>query len=227
MALASLRLVPTIEIAETPTTLWLRGQPSDEALELKLSSLPTRERFELLPSNQLRRTGHRVPSAKLPELSWQPLNTWLKVKIPVAALPGTEPGRIAIQLVRSSDEREPELLLTTLEEFAGFAKSTAQVRLDRLQFAASADGRVLVRGKPLPPLPGQHFVLQSGFAVAAGFTWKPTVSAEVLARRFDISGGTLVLWNDDGTIVRFHEEQFVPATRSAVVATTKAVEESK
>jgi len=227
MALAALRLGTAIEVAETETEVWLRGPPCDESLDAKLSALPARGHFELLPLNQLRQTGHRVPSARLPDMRWRLLSGWLQVEMPVAALPAREPDPIPLQLMRSADEQEPELLLTTLDEFANFAMSAAQVRLGRLQFAVDADGRVLVRGKPLPPLPGRQFVLHGGVAVAAGFTWKPNVSAEVLVRRFGISGDALVLWNDDGTITRLHSEQFVPATRSAVLVTGQDVSESK
>jgi hypothetical protein len=226
-ALATLRLETAIEIAEAGTEVWLRGQAGDDALDPKLSALPARGRFELFPSNQLRQTGQRVPSARLPDMRWQPLGAWLQVELPVAALPANEPAPIPLGLVRSADEREPELLLTTLEEFTRFATQAAQVRLDRLQFAAAADGRLLVRGKPLPPLPGRRFVLHDGVAVAAGLKWKPGVSAEVLARRFGISGDALVLWKDDGAITRLHAEQFVPATRGAVRATAQSAVESK
>lgn len=226
-ALASLRLVAGIEVAEVEPELWLRGQPADEALAAKLSALPARARYELLATNQLRQVGHRVPSARLPDLRWQPLNTWLRVGMPVAALPAREPSPISLELVRSGNEREPELLLTTLESFQHFATQAAQVRLDRLQFAATTDGRILVRGTPLPPLPGRRFVLHQGMAVPAGFAWQPAVSAEVVARRFGATGDSLVLWNEDGTITPLHSEQFVPATRSAVRATVQAVAEPK
>jgi hypothetical protein len=127
-----------------------------------------------------------------------------------------------LTLVRSSIEQEPELLLTTIDEFKGFAKTAAQVRLDRLQFAANADGSVLVRGLPLPPLPGARFALHGVVAVPAGYSWQPAVSAEVLASRFGISGDTLILWYEDGTFTRLHSEQFVPASRSALGATAAA-----
>jgi hypothetical protein len=225
-ALATLRLTNGIEIAEATSDIWLRGQRADETLDAKLAALPGRERYELLPGNQLRLQGHRVPSARLPNLQWRPLGDWLRIELPVAALPANEPTPIPLRLVRSADERTPELLLTSLAEFTRFSAQAAQIRLGRLQFAASADGRVLVRGTPLPPLPGQRFVLSNGVAVPAGFAWQPAVSAEVLARRFGVSGDGLVLWNDDGTITRFHVEQFVSATRSAVRATGQAVAES-
>lgn len=222
-ALAEQRLANGLEVAEAGADLWLRGPPGEDALDAKLAAVPASGRYELLAANQLRRIGHRVPSARLPALQWQPLSAWLRVELPVAALPANSPAPIPLRLVRSGDEHEPELLLTSLVEFTRFAAQAAQVRLDRLQFAAAADGRVLVRGRPLPPLPGQRFVRHSGLALPAGFAWQPAVSAEVLARRFGVSGDSLVLWNDDGTITRFHGEQFVPATRSAVRETERAV----
>jgi len=226
-ALAALRLVAGIDVAETASELWLRGQPGDETLAAKLSGLPARARYELLAANQLRKLGQRVPSARLPDLRWQPLNTWLQLEMPVAGLPAISPSPLPLQLVRSGDECEPQLLLTTLEKFKRFTTQTAQVRLARLQFAAAPDGRVLVRGTPLPPLPGRRLVLHHGVAVPAGFAWQPAVSAEVLARCLGVSGDALVLWNEDGTITPVHGEQFIPVTRSAVRATAQAVAEAK
>ena len=218
-ALAGLRLLASIEVAETEKEIWLRGKPGDESLAAKLFALPTRGQFELIAPNQLRQLNQRIPSARLPELRWQSLSAWLQVESSVAALPALEPRTISLRLVRSTNEREPELLLTSLESFQHFAVQAAQVRLDRLQFASNFTGEVLIRGTPLPPLPGQRFILHGGVAVPAGFAWQPAVSDEVLARCFGVSGDALVLWNEDGTITRLSGEQFVAATRSAVRAT--------
>jgi hypothetical protein len=144
----------------------------------------------------------------------------------MAALPASLPGAVALRLVRSADERDPDLLLTRLGEFHGFVLRAAGVRLERLRFAVSDDRRVLIHGTPLPPLPGQRFVLHQRVAVPAGVTWQPAVSAEVVARRFRVSGDALVLWNEDNSITRLHTEQLIPVTRSGVVATVKALADS-
>lgn len=224
-SLASLRLVPGIEVAEARQEVWLRGHPADEALTARLLALPATDRFERLPPDRLRRVNERIPSGQLPNLSWQPLAAWLRVELPAAALPGNEPAPVALQLVRSADEREPELLLTNLAEFRRFVEQAALVRLERWRFAASDDGRVLVRGTPLPPLPGKRFVLHDGVAVPAGFGWSPAVSAGVVARRFGASEEALVLWDEDGSIRRLHREQFMPVTRSAVAMTHDVLSE--
>jgi hypothetical protein len=226
-SLAGLRLIPGIEVAEEGPDVWLRGPPGDEPFGARLSALPARKRYERLALDQLRQIDQRIPSLRLPALRWQPLNAWLQVEWPAAALPGSEPARIRLHLARSTDERDSELLSTGLDEFRRFAEQAALVRLEPLQFAAAADRCVLVRGTPLPPLPGRRFVLHGGVAVPAGFAWQPAVSAEVLARRFGVTGDALVLWNEDGTITRLHSEQFVPATRSALRATEQTLVPSR
>ena len=219
-ALAALRLMPGVEVAEAGQEIWLRGPPGDERLAAKLSALPAGARYERLAQDQLRLIDRRIPARRLPVLSWRPLPAWLRVELPAAALPGIKPAPVPLRLTRSSDEREPGLLLTGLDEFWRFAEQAARVRLEPLQFAADADGQVLVRGRPLPPLPGRRFAVHAGVAVPAGLTWQPAVSPEVLGRCFGVSGDALVLWSEDGTITRLHGEQFVPATRSAVRATS-------
>lgn len=221
-SLAALRLVTGVEVAEMETQIWIRGHQVDESLEKRLSALPAQGRYELMASNQLRQERRRIPSGRLPELSWLPLSAWLQVELPAAALPAHEPLPVPLRLVRSANERAPELLLTGLEDFHRFTDQAAQVRLERLQFAADSKGNVLVRGVPLPPLPGKRFVMYGGVAVPAGFAWQPATSDEVLARQFNVSGHDLVVWNEDGTFQRLQGEQFVAATRSAVRATKRA-----
>jgi hypothetical protein len=127
-----------------------------------------------------------------------------------------------LRLVRSTREQTPELLLTSVEIFSSYTRQAPRVRLERLQFAADDRGRVLVRGTPLPPVPGQRHVLHGGVAVPVGFMWEPAISVEALGRMFGVSGDALVLWEETGQYTRLHEEQFIPVTRSAGRATVKA-----
>jgi hypothetical protein len=225
-ALVGLRLRPRIEVGQTGQQVWLRGQPADESLVALLHALPATGRYEWQAPDRLRRLDQRIPSARLPNLQWQPLDSWLLVELPAAALPANIPFAVALRLMRSGEEHEPDLLLTRINEFRNFARQAALVRLERLTFAAAADGRVLVRGTPLPSLPGSRFVLHDGVAVPAGFAWAPGVSKQVLARRFGASPEALVLWYEDGTSSRFHTEHFVPAAPSAVLATERSLTES-
>ncbi len=223
-SLAPLRLTAGIEVGEAGRVLWLRGQAADEKVARVLQSLPAVVRCEMLAGNRLRNLEARIPAERLPDLLWQPLASWLRVELPVAVMPAVAPATVRLRLVRSMAERAADLLLADLADWVQFARTAAQVRLERLQFAAEAGGKVLVRGQPLPALPGRRFVLHGRIAVPAGFAWAPAVSAEVLMRRFGAVEGALVVWHEDGTITRLHAEQFVPATRSAIRATAAALE---
>jgi hypothetical protein len=224
-SLAPLRLLAGVDVAELGQMIWLRGRLADDALALKLAALPASGRYDLLPPNQLRQNGQRVPCGYLPEVTWQPLSRWLQVESPVPALPGNVPAALQLRLVRSNREQPAEMLLTTVEIFKQYVLDAARVRLDRLHFAADSQGNLLVRGTPLPSLPGRRYALHQGVAVPAGFAWAPPVGVEVLARAFGVSGDTVALWHEDGTLTRLHGEQFMPVTRSAVLATEKSLAE--
>ena len=169
---------------------------------------------------ELRKIGHRIPGGSLPSLAWQPLEKWLQVEISTLALPGNPPSPVALRLVRSSREEDPELLLVDLPALAQFVAMAPLVRLARLHYAVDDSGQALVRGRPLPPLSGRRFVLHGSVAVPAGFAWEPAVGVDVLERCFGATGGALVVWNEDGTITRLHTEQFVPVSRSGLRETS-------
>lgn len=222
-SLSPLRQITGIEVGEDGANIWLRGKQGVEKLDAKLAALPARARYEWLNSNQLRQIDKRIPGGRLPAVQWQPLDAWLQVRIPAAAMAGEQPSRVALRLVRSACEQEPDLLLADLDDMVRFASTAARVRLERLQFAANGNGKVLMRGRPLPPVPGQRFVLHGRIAVPAGFSWEPHVAPAVLARRFSVSDDALVVWSEDQTMTRLHGEQFVPLSRSALRATQQAL----
>jgi hypothetical protein len=224
--LAILRLRNGIEVAENGDEIWLRGKAGEESLDTKIAALPARERFEWLNFDKLRRIDQRVPSRRLPELAWKPINTWSEVRFPLAAFPADLPAKVELRLVRSFEEQQPTLLLTSVGEFSTFSAVAAAIRLNPLRFAANANGEVLIRGNPLPPLPGRRFVLHGRIAVPTGFAWRPAVAVEVLERAFNVSGDAMVLWHEDGPITRLHTEQFIAVTRSAVRATADSLKNS-
>lgn len=225
--LAPLRRATGIEVGETDGLIWLRGNQNDGQLDPKLATLPALGRYEFIAPNKLRRINQRIPAMHLPEMRWHPLSTWLQTAMPMAAFPANKPHPLPLQLVRATEERDPQLLMAALPDVKNFADNAPRIRLERLHFAANAQGVVIMRGKPLPPISGRRFVLHGNIAVPVGFSWQPAVHANVLASSLSVSTETLLLWNEDGTITRLREEQFVPLTRSAIQATEQALAEPR
>jgi hypothetical protein len=224
-SLATIRLHPGVEVALAPDALWVRGRGTEDArLDQALRSLPAVERYEWLGGDQLRPLESRIPSDTLPALRWEPLAQWFGVELPSCGLSAEPPRPTSLRLVRSTNEADPNVLLTTFREWSRFALQAAEIRLQRLRFAVSNEATAVIWGRPLPPTTGGRFVEQSGIAVPAGFTWRPAVTAAILRQVFRVAEQALVLWHLDGSVTNIHPEQFVAAGRGAVRETAKGLE---
>ena len=215
-AVARLRLEPEIESLELPDALWLRGPSSDEQLDLKLCRRPGAVRFDILADGQLLPVGKRLPSGRLPEGKWIALKAWAQVTLPVAMLAAQSLRRVPFSLERASTHEEADLLLARQMDWAAYAMSAPQVRLEKLTFAASSDGRVVIRGRPLPPVPGARYYEQAGVAVPCGWGWPAWLEASVVREALAVEPEALALFSAAGTWEAIAGDQFVRATRSAV-----------
>ncbi len=161
------------------------------------------------------------PKNRLPGGPWVSLPKWLALELPPAGLAGRSEQRTPMVLVRSSRPETASVLLTSIDRWEAYAIQAPQVRLDRWQFAVAEDGRVVVRGEPLPPLPGERWVDREGIAVPAGWRWSPPVEAAIVRAVFGLEPGDLALWQTDGTWQRIRAADFMPASRAAVRATAE------
>lgn len=215
-AAAGLRLEPRIEVLETPDSIWLCGDSADGRMERLLWQLPGAKRFDVLPGGELRPVGSRLPSGRLPAGDWTRLNTWAQVELPTAAFAAMSSPQAPLQLVRSAGEIEANVLLTTLADWTAYGDTAPQIRLERLRFAVSAEGKVIVHGQPLPPLPGERYCEQAGVAVPCGRSWSPAVEPELLRDAWKLESQDLAFVSTDGTWDHLRGDQFVRATRSAI-----------
>ena len=221
-AAAELRMEAGIEVLEAAGSLWLRGKAGDEPIDLMLRGLPGAIRYEILADGQLRPEGKRLPDGRLPDGPWVAIKSWAAVELPLATLAARCTERTPIALERASTTDEPSILVAAFADWSEFAARAPQVRLEKLMFAASADGRVVVRGRPLPPIPGPRFYEQSGVAVACGRGWPSWLTADLVRATLEIAPGSLALFSPAGTWEEIAADQFFRATRSAVRLTAEA-----
>ena len=83
---------------------------------------------------------------------------------------------------------------------------------------------MIVRGTPLPPLPGERWVECEGIATPAGWRWSPAVEAAIVRAVFGLQPGDLALWQTDGTWQRVRAAEFTAASRAAVRATAEGLQ---
>ncbi|MEK7865425.1 MAG: hypothetical protein AAB434_01995 [Planctomycetota bacterium] len=215
-AAGALRLRAGVEVLVQRDIVWIRGGPLDDEVETELRKLPCLARYAVLPDEGLVAWEERIPSGRLPEGRWTPIAAWLKPSPQDAVGPGAPPPRVTPGLVRDAAEREAAILVVREEALAAWAETAPASRLKPLAFALCEDGRVLVKGRPLPPLPGARYAEEGGIAVPCGWAFQPRVDAAVMREVLGLAHGDLALFSEDGTWERVPGEAFVRGSRSAV-----------
>ncbi|HLP07888.1 MAG TPA: hypothetical protein VK178_06960 [Opitutaceae bacterium] len=220
-ALIGLRLTAGIELGEDGASLWLRGQRADDTLRAALRALPAVARFDWLPDNRLRPAGAWLGAERMPELRWIPLREWLRPVFPSSRPPADAPPPVLLELVPTTRERPANARLLALDGWLDWARTAPLLRLERLRFAASPDGRCLVLGAPPPPLPGRACVECAGVVTPAGLTWQPSAPVELIRRVAGAPERAILWWDETGARV-LDADLFVPASRAAIAATAAA-----
>jgi hypothetical protein len=205
-----------VEVCPGHERLWLRGEHFDEALDRSLRTLLGCERFSTDDAGLITPVEAVLPVERLPDGPWQPLTEWFRVAPPRRRFAAQTSERVALTLVRSERPQTTNVLVAPFAAWRQYAERAPRLRLERWTFAVSDDGRAVIRGTPLPPLAGTHFVETAGIAAPAGWTWTPPLHAPVLRAAFGLADGDLVLLNSDGTHEQIAGDDFVAATRSAV-----------
>jgi hypothetical protein len=218
-----LRPRPGIRVTDTGDgSLWLRGDDFTEEIHLELRKLPGARRFTVGAGDEITEVGKRIPAGVLPRANWTPLAEWLRPRPQPAALSGVVPARVPLRLVRASEEHPANLLLTAVHAWSAYATSAPAARLRPLRFAVAADGRAVIWGTPLPPIPGRRYAERDGIAVPCGFSWGPPVEPAVLREVLQLDAGDLALLDETGACEHIESDHFARASRAAVRATVEA-----
>lgn len=191
---AILRNRPGVELAIVEQAVWLRGTLANDDLSAVRVLIPGARAWLIGARNELFGVGQRVPEGILPVATWRPLAEWIRLEFPhpVRTIP-RRLERVELRLRRSHEEREANLLLCAWPHWMNYADTAPQWRLERLAFAVRADRLVAIRGQPLPPLPGEHFVEREGVAIAAGWKCHPSLDVQLLREGLKLNPGDLLL----------------------------------
>lgn len=214
-----LRLRGRIEARLEGSRFWLRGSDLSDELSAALRKLPGAIRYRVLPGGRLLRDGTRIPRGKLPGGSWRPLESLIRLEPQAAALPGETAEKVKVRLVRSEEEREARAILSRMEQWSDYALGAPEIRLQGLEFAAAASGRVLILATgetPLPPVPGLRLVEEAGLFWPCGLGWSPAVGGSVIREVLALQQGEIALFQEDGTYQCLRKDALARASRSAV-----------
>jgi len=213
-----------VRACEAGDALWLRGDDLSEELDLDLRKLPGARRYTVNADESVTAVGRQLPADDLPRGPWSALSDWLAPKPQPAALAGQVEARLSLRVERAGTEQPATVLLTTAAAFADYAAVAPAVRLRPLRFAAASDGRVILWGTPLPPMPGRRYADRDGVAVPCGLGWSPPLEPAVLRMLLGLAAGDLALFHEDGSYEHVGADAFARAGRPAARATAAALQ---
>ncbi|MHA3773097.1 hypothetical protein ACXR0O_16315 [Verrucomicrobiota bacterium sgz303538] len=216
--LGPLRLIRGLEATRTEDTIWVRGPRLKRADEEAVRRVPWEARYELLDGGRLRLVDRLLPEGALPGGSWTTLSEFLRVRLPSQSSPGATPRGVAIELRSATIPREPNIIEATRQDWLTYVETAPEFRLQRLVFAVDERNpeSVLIRGVPLPPLPGAHFVEAERVAIPAGYQWWPAVTAGSIRRSLACGENELVILRLDGTCALIPRSAWMSAARSTI-----------
>lgn len=215
-ALGHIRCWPQARAAAHEGRIWLRGIFAKEQPAVKILQLPAQRTYRLDADNRLFPPGALTPERELPRLDWRPLSTFLPVDLPVSALPGKIQDQIMLKIVPATGAGKGAALLTEWPVWAAFVDTAPAIRLSRLRFAASADGKALVLGDVLPPLPGREYWMRDGVLLPGGYDFEFPVVAELVQKKYNPKNDALLLFDESGRMDSISKKHIVQTTRSAV-----------
>lgn len=220
-ALGAVRCLLGLTAAIDKDELWLRGIPYPEKTDPLIQQLPALHTWLLNDQAQLFPIGKLTPVATLKQLHWISLAELLPVTLPVSGMPALPPMPEPLQLARSAESQSGNVLLTTFDTWQQYANTASAARLRQLSFAVSADGQALIMGLPLPPIPGQEYVLQQQLLLPAGYCFTPPGIASIVSQQLNPAQTDFLLFRTNGIWERIPTTAFVKADRSAVRLTQK------
>lgn len=208
-----------VEVGEAGDLVWARTEGTRDQMEKLLARLPAAELFEVMDEDRLRPLGRLVPTKRLPSVGFAPVEASLELRIPAAKLPGEldDEASVVLRLAPTSAPHEGEtLLLGGLAALRAWVDEAPAHRLVPLVFVVNEAGEVLLRGKPLPSMPGERFLLRGGVATPVGLTWAPALAPGVVRRWLGLENGAIALFRRDGSLSEIPERAFAPLGRAVV-----------
>ncbi|MEM7626054.1 MAG: hypothetical protein AAF333_10540 [Planctomycetota bacterium] len=215
--LGRLRCLPGLEVHESVGEVWLRGDDIAVAARADVLGLPATNRYEVNHDLQLVPMGGRLPVGTLPDTPWAVLSRWLEVVSPATLLSGCVTRKVELALARTGAECRPNLLVTGFEPMRAWAEHASDRRLVPLSVANDLERRrVAVQGTPLPPLPGQRYVMENQIGLPAGYGFALPISNQAAVTVLGLDTSENAVFETDGTWSRLPDDAFVAATRGTL-----------
>jgi hypothetical protein len=214
--LGKVRCHPDLLATQSGGQVWLRGVPFGKKLDIALRQLPVKESYVLDGEGRLFPRGGQTPVGRIPDLDWVKIADFLSIEIPASAFPAEVNQQCQMAIIPSDIPRKGEALLVDWAAWAAYAEAAPSIRLSKLRFAASSQGKALILGDPLPPIPGEEYWLEQRVLMPSGFDFSLPIARYLLPARLDPSGDSLLLFYKNSEYDLVHYSYIQSAKRISI-----------
>jgi hypothetical protein len=203
-----------LSMAAGPGVFWVKGLQPKDVESAAVRSIPFR-RLLYQRDDLLYPAGGLVSLKRIADnLNWMPLEKGLPLRLP--SFNHNYFGmseRVTMRLIPASKEEPAAAALIAMEHLRSFAERASSSRLRQLGWLVF-EGRPLVVGNPLLPLPGDIYWLQGDHLLPLGFDFEFPALAGAVSEQ-----DCLLLWDTEGRSVPLDKRSFRPLSLSSIRST--------
>lgn len=214
--LGGFRTYENIYAAQDDNLIWLKISDQSEELMAKIKTLPVKEKYLLDKNDNLFFIDQLTPVAKLKNLNWLPINYFVSLEFPQSLSPAKVESNYLVKLIASARSENGQALITSLDLWKKYVETASEIRLNKLIFAVSENGQVLVIGEPLPSIPGKEYWLKDNILIPCGYNFEIPIIASLISEKLDSTKTNFIVFDINSDYEKISKENFVSVTRSAV-----------
>ena len=213
--LGQVRHWENVKIATDEGAIWLKDFTGWQLQHRLLQSIPF-TRFYYCRDNLLFPKGSLLPSRKLPQLLWTPIERAFPL-----SLEGFNHNffgvhqQQAIQLVPAEAAQPATVLLTNIVAANKYITTAPAIRLLHLQWVLINKEMALIMGEPLLPLNGATFWQKGRFIFPVGYAMEFSILEKAVEQRIAAADNQLIWWMNEKEYCLLDQVSFQPLSISS------------
>lgn len=222
--LGSVRDWKNIQIAREEEVIWMKGFTGEQAVSPEIQQLPNCLMYELREGLLFRKNA-LVPSKKVrTALLWMPIDQALRLTFPISNnnFFGID-EKITVRLKPTEEVQPAVALLSSVAEIKDLMITLPKFKLERMDWTV-INSKALFLGTPLLSFPGRTYWTKDGHLLPSGFDFEFKNVSVLLQKKYNEALSQWLVWNEDGTYISVHKNDFRKLSVSSFRLTEKSQE---
>lgn len=208
--LGQIRHWNNLKVAQDSQSVWVKNFTEIQMASKEFLSIPFVTIYTC-KDNLLFPKGSLLPSRKLPNFLWTPIERALPIQLSNFNhnFFGVQ-QTIESRLVPADEEQIASALLVAHKDVSAYISTASAIRLSCLKWVLMDDENALIIGTPMLPVKGAAYWQKGRFLLPAGYRLEFPILENILADKISRDANQLILWNSDNSYVLIKEQHLMP-----------------